>query len=160
MSGKSFLNRREFCGSAIAGGTVLSASKRGTAATLLSSFQRPAEDCRLIVYYWWFGPSQTEAQVFLELEAMRKAGIGGIFIFPVYPLSADDSVNYPYLSERYLRVLRAAVGRARELSMSVDLLVGGGWPFGGPAIQLDRSSRTIKRVPKSTPLGPGEQLIG
>src|SRR5207248_11625660 len=60
---------------------------------------------------------------------------------------------------RFLSVLRYTVERASQLSISVDLLVGGGWPFGGPTIKLEKSSRTVLRVPKSTPLQEGEELI-
>ena len=68
----------------------------------------------MILYYWWFGPSQTEAQVIRELDAMRDAEIGGVFIFPVYPLSASDDVNYPYLSEKFLSVLDSTVGMRKS----------------------------------------------
>lgn len=156
---KSELNRREFWQATLAGSIGLGARAEQMVTGVQVSFQSPANDCKLIVYYWWFGPSQTEAQVSLELELMQKAGVGGIFIFPVYPLSADDAENYPYLSDKFLRVLRFTVERARQLSITVDLLVGGGWPFGGPTIQLGKSSRTLRKVPKSTSLLEGDRLI-
>ena len=111
-------------------------------ADVTTTFAEPPQDAKMILYYWWFGPSQTEAQVIRELDAMRDAEIGGVFIFPVYPLSASDDVNYPYLSEKFLRVLDSTVRHAQKLSMGVDLLLGVGWPFGGPMISLDKSSRT------------------
>src|SRR5947209_12513140 len=117
---ESELNRREFCQAALAGGIALGAQAEPKPARVPPPFESPPDDCKMILYYWWFGPSQTESQVSLELEAMRKAGIGGIFIFPVYPLSADDAENYPYLSDKFLRVLRFTVERARQLSISVD----------------------------------------
>src|SRR4051812_10325630 len=71
------------------------------AAGPAASFIEPPDDAKMILYYWWFGPSQEKQHLSLELEALQKAGVGGVFIFPVYPLSADDNVNYPYLSDRF-----------------------------------------------------------
>src|SRR5690349_12480898 len=128
-------------------------------ADVATTFAEPPQDSQMILYYWWFGPSQTEAQVIRELDAMRDAEIGGVFIFPVYPLSASDDVNYPYLSEKFLSVLDSTVRHAQKLSMGVDLLLGVGWPFGGPMISLEKSSRTIRRAPRGAALAEGEEIL-
>ena len=111
-------------------------------------FPEPPGDARMTAFYWWFGPSQTKTQVAQELEAMRRAGIGGVYIFPCYPLSVDENVNYPYLSPKFLEVLRFTAERAKELSMVVDILVGTGWPLGGPGTELEDSSHYLRSLTK------------
>ncbi len=147
--------RRDFWRAALALSTL-----PAPAAGTLPSFLNPPEDAKMILYYWWFGPSQTESQVFRELRAMQEQGVGGTFIFPVYPLSASDEENYPYLSDKFLRVLRSTCEQSRKLSMSVDLLGGGGWPFGGPTIRLENSSRTIRMAARADGLLEGEEIVG
>jgi hypothetical protein len=142
--------------------TLLAATglaNRRAGAGIFDQFNNPPDSAKMVLYYWWFGPSQTEAQVFRELDAMRAAGIGGVFIFPVYPLSASEDVNYPYLSDKFLHVLDATVRHARTQSMSVDLLVGAGWPFGGPMIPFEQSSRTLRRAPRDAALREGEKVV-
>ena len=119
------------------------------------------DDCKMIVYYWWFGPSKTEVPSVTRTRGHAKGRHRSeIFIFPVYPLSADDAENYPYLSDRFLQVLQFTVERARQLSISVDLLVGGGWPFGGPTIRTcEEFPDDPPTVPRSTPLQRAEELI-
>lgn len=148
-------SRRQLFRTALAGALARNAAFADVATT----FAEPPQDAKMILYYWWFGPSQTEAQVIRELDAMRDAEIGGVFIFPVYPLSASDDVNYPYLSEKFLSVLDSTVRHAQKLWMSVDLLLGVGWPFGGPMISLDKSSRTIRRAPRGAVLADGEEIV-
>src|SRR5689334_17665259 len=97
---------------------------KGAQTSSHAAFPEPQPEARMTAFYWWFGPSQTKAQVGRELEAMRTAGIGGVYLFPCYPLTADDEVNTPYLSPKFLDVLRFTLERASELSITVDLLVG------------------------------------
>ena len=40
--------------------------------------------------WWWFGPATSEAQIAHDLEAMKRAGLGGAEIQPVYPLALDE----------------------------------------------------------------------
>jgi hypothetical protein len=137
-------------------------SAKSAPASSSSAFPEPPADARMTAWYFWFGPSQTASQVSRELEAMRNAGIGGVYVFLCYPLTTDDNINYPYLSPRFLEVLRFTLERANELSMTVDLMVGTGWPFGGPGIKLEQSSRLIRRLPQPEFVGggkPGDQLI-
>ncbi len=148
--------RRQILGGLIAGAAIHPSRSR---AAVTGSFQHPPDDARMILYYWWFGPSQEEATVKRELDAMRDAGIGGTFIFPVYPLSASDDQNYLYLSDKFLRVLRSTVDYSRKISMSVDLLSGAGWPFGGPTIRFEDSSRTLRRIANTEALQEGDEVL-
>ena len=56
--------------------------------------------------WWWFGPAVTHDELAKELDQMHSAGIGGVEIQPVYPLSVDDPAkgikNLPYLSPGFL----------------------------------------------------------
>lgn len=124
--------------------------------------------------WWWFGPAVTKRELERELELMAEAGIGGVEIQPVYPLSPDDSArglrNLPYLSPEFLEALAAAANKARLLGLRVDLTLGSGWPFGGAAIP-ERFAASRLRCQRVLPppgareiavpeMKAGERLIG
>lgn len=147
-------SRRTFL--ALPAGALLKNAQAGGS----SAFPKPSPDSRMTMWWFWFGPSQTKEQVSRELEAMRDAGVGGVFVFPCYPLTADEAINMPYLTPKFLDVLGYTLERAHEFSMTVDLMLGTGWPFGGPQIELENSSRLIRRLPKPAfTARPGDELI-
>lgn len=99
--------------------------------------------------WWWFGCAVTEEEIARELEEMHKVGIGGIEIQPIYPMVCDNLekglINIPYLSDRWLELLKYTVERAKSLGMVVDITCGSGWPFGGPWIPKSLSAGKIKK---------------
>ena len=152
------LNRRRFFQSSAAGSVVMGVSvTRGAGNLQISAadgegiealLQRPPLDCRPMTRWWWYGGGVTEAGVNRDLMQMREAGIGGVEIQPVYPLSADDPgqgiINVPFFSDRWYELLAYAVSRGRSLGLRVELTLGSGWPFGGPFIPLGQAARRIR----------------
>src|SRR5580765_1739773 len=76
------------------------------------NFVTPPDDARIMMRWWWFGPSVTKAEIERELVKMKEGGIGGVEVQPVYPLLPDDAAsgirNLPYLSDEFLEMLRFA----------------------------------------------------
>ena len=111
-------------------------------------FANPPAEHRIGVYWWWFGPAVTKAEVARELEVMRRAGIGYVLIFPIYPISPDDASkgirNLRYLSPEFLDVLGFTAGKARELGITTDILMGTGWPYGGPSITPELAAQRLR----------------
>ena len=138
---------------------------------LYRGFMNPPANARPIMRWWWFGPAVTRQELQRELEAMSKAGIGGVEIQPVYPLALDNSFkgfrNFPYLSPEFLGDVSFANATARALGMRVDITLGSGWPYGGPKTTLDLAAGRLKvvtmPVTTSTPAVPslaeGDKLI-
>ncbi|MGA8043603.1 MAG: glycosyl hydrolase, partial [Terracidiphilus sp.] len=121
--------------------------------------------------WWWFGPAVVKPELRKELETMRSAGIGGVEIQPVYPLTLDDPGkdihNFPYLSPEFLEDVSFANSTARSLGLRVDITLGSGWPYGGPKTTLALAAGRLRvaAVPISSPaiapppLAPGESII-
>jgi hypothetical protein len=101
-------------------------------------FLDPPADSRIMMRWWWFGPSVTRDELDVEMQRMKEGGIGGFEIATVYPLAVDDPArgvhNYPYLSDEFLDKIAFASKRARELGLRMDLTIGSGWSYGGPHI--------------------------
>jgi hypothetical protein len=131
-------------------GTTIAGSPAGSEATGAweRNFADPSNDYRMGVYWWWFGPAVTKAEVTRELEVMRRAGIGYALIYPIYPISANDASkgirNFRYLSPEFLEVLEFTADKAKDLGIVVDVLVGTGWPYGGPSITPDLAAQRLR----------------
>ena len=124
-----------------------------TVADLRRAFERPPDDARVTVRWWWFGPSVTKPELERELLSMKQGGIGGFEVQPTYPLALDDPQrglrNFPFLSDEFLDDLRFTAEKAHELGLRFDLTLGSGWPFGGPHIPIAQAAGRLRveRVP-------------
>jgi len=113
-------------------------------------FLAPPNDSRIMMRWWWFGPSVTERELAREIRAMRSAGIGGFEILPVYPMALDDTANgihnLPYLSPGFLDALHFAADEGRAQGMRVDLTLTSGWPYGNRDLPVTLAAGTLRVV--------------
>src|SRR6266480_3402679 len=136
-------------------------------------FERPPDDARIMMRWWWFGPAVTKLELEREMRVMKEGGIGGFEVQPVYPLTLDDAEkgirNFPFLSDEHIDALRFVSAKARELGLRMDLTIGSGWPYGGPQVSVDHASGMLRservkvesetrRVPVPS-ISAGEKLI-
>ena len=121
-----------------------------TLADLKKSFASPPADARIMVRWWWFGPSVTKPELERELRTMKEGGIGGVEVQPTYPLALDDPAtgfrNFRYVSPEFLDDLTFTGRKAKELGLRMDLTLGSGWPFGGPHISINQAAGRLRVV--------------
>lgn len=133
----------------------------GDASTLHGAFAHPPDDSKIMVRWWWFGPSATKPELKRELEQMKAAGIGGVEIATLYPLALDVPKsgfhNYSFVSDEHIENLKFAAEQARRLGLRVDVTLGSGWPFGGPHIPVTQAAGEL-RV-ESLPVATGETSV-
>ncbi len=122
-----------------------------------ADFANPPDDARIMMRWWWFGPSVTHAELERELRAMKQGGIGGVEVQAVYPLALDDPSsgfhNFPYLSDEFMDALRFTRHVTTELGMRMDVTLGSGWPFGGGSIRVTEASSELRTVRVAVPAG-------
>jgi hypothetical protein len=128
---------------------LLYSASAATVADLRVAFEHPPGDARIMVRWWWFGPSQSKVGIEREIREMKAAGIGGFEVQPVYPLSLEN--NYSYLSPEFLDALRFAAATAKELGLRMDVTLGSGWPFGGPHVPITQAAGRL-RIDQISPL--------
>ena len=130
-------------------------------AELRRSFEKPPDDCRIMMRWWWFGPSATKEELERELETMKAGGIGGVEVQTTYPLVLDDAAsglrNYPFLSQEHLDNLRFAAQKARELGLRFDVTLGSGWPYGGPSVPIAEAAGMLRVI--ATPIAEGADSV-
>lgn len=112
------------------------------------SFERPPEDSKIMMRWWWFGPSVTKQQLEHEMRLMKEGGIGGFEVQPVYPLALDDAEagikNLTFLSDEFIDALRFTADKAKEMGLRMDLTLGSGWPYGGPQVSISQAAGRLR----------------
>jgi len=73
------------------------------------------------------------------LNQYADHGIGAVEITPVDGIEGNDENNIPFLSDRWLEMLRLVQEVGKERSIEVGMATGTGWPFGGPWVPLEES---------------------
>jgi hypothetical protein len=138
---------------------LLTANVRGQ--TFEQTFLSPPENARVMMRWWWFGPSVTKPELLREMQQMNAGGIGGFEIQPVYPLSLDDPQtgfrNFPYLSHEFLEDVRYANDEAAKLGLRVSLTLSSGWPYGGPNTPVTEAAGAIHL--ETTNIASGEMSV-
>ena len=149
------------------------ATSRDTLAGLQREFANPPADARPMMRWWWFGVAAEKPEIRRELEQMKADGIGGAELAFVYPQVVDDPakqlVNEPFLSAPMLDDVSYAASEARQMGLRMDVTMGSGWPYGGPATTLGEAAGCLRvaeaRIaPGATsipvvPLAEGESVI-
>src|SRR5438445_12372019 len=124
-------------------------------------FARPPDDSRILMRWWWFGPSVTTAEVEAEMRRMREGGIGGFELAVVYPMAVDDPArglrNERYLSPEFLEKVAFASRRARELALRMDVTIGSGWSYGGPYITPELAASRLRSERRE--IAPGRTSV-
>lgn len=115
---------------------------------LQKGFERPPDNARIMMRWWWFGPAVTKAELEREMRLMKEGGIGGFEVQPTYPLLPDAPAggirNLPFLSDDFLDALRFTSTKARELGLRMDLTLGSGWPFGGAQVSIEDAAGMLR----------------
>jgi hypothetical protein len=115
---------------------------------LQRAFEKPPDDARIMMRWWWFGPSVTKATLEREMRLMKEGGIGGVEVQPVYPLALDDAQtgirNLCFLSDEFIEALRFTSEKAQELGLRLDLTLGSGWPYGGATVPVSQAAGRLR----------------
>ncbi|MFA5292729.1 MAG: glycosyl hydrolase [Phycisphaerae bacterium] len=114
---------------------------------LYQGFVNPPSEVGPDVYWFWNANALSETEISRELDVLKDAGIQGVLIFPLMePMGAAKIDEQPlqWLSPEWVSMLKFTTEAAQQRGMYVDVLVGTGWPFGGPSVQPGDGIKIIK----------------
>ena len=144
------LSRREFLAASIALTTGSAMVARPGLSASEEGFRDVPNASRIRMHWYVFGPAWTAPEAERQLRLMSEAHIGGVLIFPAYPIALDDSDrgvhNENYLSKEFLSVLDSVTRAATRFGLTVDTVLGTGWPYGGPSVSLEDSAHAIRMM--------------
>ena len=95
--------------------------------------------------WWWQGSAVNPADLTANLDAYRKAGLGGVELTPIYGVKGAEREFIPYLSPRWVAMLEHTLAESRRLGLGVDMSSGTGWPFGGPTVGEEDEAKYVAR---------------
>ena len=95
------------------------------------------------VYWWWPGSAVDRENITWNLELLKKGGVGGAHIIPIYGVKGEEERFLPYLSPEWMEMLDHSVKEGERLGMWIDMSTGTGWPFGGSIVPPDDGEMRI-----------------
>ncbi len=85
--------------------------------------------------WWWMGNAVDKENLTKRLEEFSEAGIGGVEITPIYGVKGYEDRFLRHLSPEWMEMLIHTLDEADRLGLGVDMVMGTGWPFGGPQVE-------------------------
>ncbi|MBR2234546.1 MAG: glycosyl hydrolase family 2 [Prevotella sp.] len=119
------------------------------------SWPTPAAEAKPGTRWWWLGSAVDKENLQWNLREYAKHGIGAVEITPIYGVQGNEANNIPYLSDKWMEMLRYTQQQCQLNGIELDMATGTGWPFGGPWVPLEESACKAVFVEKA--LG-GESL--
>lgn len=93
--------------------------------------------------WWWMGSAVDKPNLRSSLIDFQKVGIGGVEITPIYGVKGEENNFIDYLSPTYMEMLGYTVKIADSLGLQVDMVLGTGWPYGGPQVSLENAATKL-----------------
>ncbi|HPA18422.1 MAG TPA: glycosyl hydrolase [Verrucomicrobiae bacterium] len=112
---------------------------------LVAAFQNPPAASRPWVFWFWINGNISKEGITADLEAMKRAGIGGVLWMEVSgPWWAPDGQVVP-LSPEWHEAFQWAVRECERLGITFDATLDFGYGSGGPHITPDISMQKLYR---------------
>lgn len=119
-----------------------------SAQNLNQQFLNPPDGAKPMVRWWWFGTAVEKPEILRELQQMKADNIGGAEMAFVYPEVLDDPSkglkNLAFVSPEFLDNVHYAQAEGRKLGLRIDVTLGSGWPYGGPATTLEEAAGHLR----------------
>ncbi len=109
---------------------------------LRARFASPPDEARPWVYWFWLNGNITREGVTADLEAMKRAGIGGVLIMEVDQGAPAGPVSFA--GDRWRGLFRHVLEEAGRLGLQVNMNNDAGWcGSGGPWIKPELSMQKV-----------------
>ncbi|MCH4100540.1 MAG: glycosyl hydrolase family 2 [Prevotella sp.] len=112
----------------------------GVISALSQSWPTVLPEARPGVRWWWLGSAVDKKDLKWSLDQYHKAGIGAVEITPIYGVQGNDKNDIPYLSPKWMEMLRFVEDTGKADSIEIDMNNGTGWPFGGPWVPINEAA--------------------
>lgn len=119
-----------------------SAVPAANADPMAADFARPPAEARPWVYWMFMDGNLTREGITADLEAMQRAGIGGVIILEVNIGIPRGTVEF--MSALWRELIAHAVREADRLGLEISLGAGPGWcGTGGPWVKPEQSMQHL-----------------
>ena len=111
-----------------------------TTVAFAQSWPEAKQEAKAGARWWWLGSAVDKENLKWNLKQYAEHGIGAVEITPIYGVQGNDANNIPYLSDKWMEMLRYTQEQCKENGIELDMATGTGWPFGGPWVPLEESA--------------------
>ncbi|MBR1544146.1 MAG: glycosyl hydrolase family 2 [Muribaculaceae bacterium] len=111
-----------------------------TAGERLNEISATPSEARAGTRWWWMGSAVDEPNLRHLLKEYARAGIGSVEITPIYGVKGNEQSEIPFLSDKWMEMLRIVQDEAAKDGILVDMPTGTGWPFGGPDTPIQEAA--------------------
>jgi hypothetical protein len=112
------------------------------AERLEDGFRQPPPQARPWVYWFWLNGNVSRHGITADLEAMQRAGIGGVLIMEVDQGTPSGPVRFA--SHEWRALFRHVLAEARRLGLEVNMNNDAGWcGSGGPWVRPDKAKEKV-----------------
>ena len=84
--------------------------------------------------WWWLGSAVDKENLEWNIRSYAEAGLGELEITPIYGVQGNEANDIPFLSEKWMEMLRYCQEIGQDVGIRIDMSTGTGWPFGGPSV--------------------------
>jgi hypothetical protein len=113
---------------------------------LAQGFRTPPDSVRPWVYWVWTDGNLSPEGITADIEAMKKAGLGGVMIMEVNVGIPQGPVKF--MSPEWRGLFKHVVDEAERCGIEVTLMSGPGWTgSGGPWVRPEQSMQHIVGIP-------------
>jgi hypothetical protein len=112
-----------------------------TLADMEAAFQTPPVACRPSIWWFWGETVTTDAGITRDLEALQRAGFGGVVIYE--QVFTDRPGALKSLSPEWLARVRHAATECARLGLTLEVNVSNGYIAGGPWITPDLAMQRL-----------------
>ena len=98
--------------------------------------------------WWWMGSAVDKENLAWNMEQYASHGIGALEITPIYGVQGNEANDIPFLSDKWMEMLRFTQEQGQKHGILIDMNCGTGWPFGGPDVPLEESACKVAFLEK------------
>ena len=112
----------------------------GTLTLQAQEWPSPQQEAKAGTRWWWLGSAVDKENLQWTMQQYAEHGIGAVEITPLYGVQGNQANNIPYLSDKWMEMLREVQQNGKDMGIEIDMATGTGWPFGGPWVPLEESA--------------------
>ncbi len=121
-------------------------------------FDAPPESTKPYMYWYWLNNNVSAKGITADIEAMKQAGIGEVYIGHVVSDGIPEG-TVPILSPEWWQLVTFAVREGDRIGVRVSMFNGPGWSqSGGPWMKPEQSMRYL--VSAETRVAGGQTFSG
>ena len=114
----------------------------GGGAELQSAFEKPPESAKPLTWWHWIDGNVTKSGITRDLEAMKRAGLGGCYLFSIGGFFPEGPVRFR--QEHWYDLLGHTLKEAERLGLVFGVHNCDGWSeAGGPWITPETSMKEL-----------------